>query len=153
MTFLFFFSLSSLYLWLTSLSFSHFLSHFTLIDQFFLKANQPLQSNTAVIPMDHDFDQPLSSPITWKRLAFLADHDLAIPGLDSVNAGDSDGFVLFDCWWWLVAACGWFWVYVGSVARRKRRWLAGCGWFCWRMGVAVVRRRRRVCEFVPEGRK
>ena len=70
--------------------------------------------------------------------------------------------------WWLVAGYGWFWVYVGFVTRQKRRWLVGCGWFCWRMGVGVARRillkggwlgvgvarrRRRVCEFVPEGRK
>ena len=89
--------------------------------------DQPLQSNTTVIPTDHDSDKPLSSPITWNRPTFSTDHDPAIQGLDSVNADDSNGFVLFDRWWWLVARCGWFWVCVGSVAQRRKQWLAGCG--------------------------
>ena len=97
----FFFSLSSLNRWLTSLSFSHFLYHLTLTDQLSLKADQPLWSNTAVISTNYDSNQPLSSPITWKRPAFLADHDLTIQGLDSMNVGDSNGFVQFDCWWQL----------------------------------------------------
>ena len=133
----FFFSLSSLNRWLTLLSFSHFLYHLTFTDQLSLKADQLLWSNTAVISTNYDSNQPLSSLITWKRPAFLADHDLTIQGLDLVNTGDFDRFVLFDRWWWLVAGCGWFWVCVGSAAWQRRRWLTGCGWFCWRMGVGV----------------
>ena len=142
MTFLFFFSLSSLYLWLTSLSFSHFLSHLTFTNQFSHKADQPLQSNTAVIPTDHENDGP------WFRSASLISNHMKTTGfLGGPWFGDPRPW-LSERWWFrwvhsiwslMVAGCGWFWVCVGSVARPKRRWLAGCGWFCWRMGVGVAR--------------
>ena len=128
---LFFFPLSSLNRWLTSLSFSHFLYHLTLTDQLSLNVDQPLWSNTVVIPTDHENNGP------WFRSASLIfDHMKTIGFLGGPWSSHPRPWLNERWWfwrvcsiwslmvaggWWLVAGCGWFWVYVGFVARQKRR--------------------------------
>jgi len=79
----------------------------------------------------------------WSVGIDQVDGGLCIHWCDAImNVSDSDRFVLFDRWWWLVAGCGWFWVCVGSVAQRRRQRLAGYGWF-WVYVGSVARQRRR----------
>ena len=95
------------------------------------QSNQPLWSNTVVIPTDHENNGP------WFRSASLIfDHMKTIGFLGGPWSSDPRPWLNERWWfwrvcsiwslmvaggWWLVAGCGWFWLYVGFVARQKRR--------------------------------
>ena len=117
------FRLASLYLWLTSLSFSH--SFFTSLSSInslsnrlaspIQQSDQPLRSNIVVIPTDHENDGP------WFRLASLiSDHMKMTDFLDGPWSGDPRPW-LSECRWFqrvcsiwsLMVASGWVWVILG----------------------------------------
>ena len=130
-----FFSLSSLYLWLTSLSFSYFLSHLTLTNQLSLKADQPLLSTirpASPIKYNSDSDGP------WFRLASLiSDHMKSTDFLDRPWSGYPRPW-LSECRWFqwvcsiwsLMVASGWVWVILGLcwVSSSTEKTVAGWVW-------------------------
>ena len=95
-----------------------------------INLSYPTIRSASPIKYNNDYDGP------WFRLASLiSDHMKSTDFLGRPWSGDPRPW-LSECRWFqrvcsiwslMVVGCGWFWVCVGSVARRRRRWLAGCG--------------------------